>query len=120
MPLDPVEPARDLLSPDNDPPFINESPNIDLVEEGLDVAEDERREAAEEKFVEEELDDDEIQQTLDEDFDDDETSGYPSAPELSAIHQEDEIIENSEKEPDFVDDDDEDDVAEDLDDDDEV
>jgi hypothetical protein len=121
MPLDPVESARDVLSPDNDPPFIDDYPNVDLVREGLDVADDERREAAEEQFVDE-LSKEEVEETLDEDVDQDGSpgDGYPSSPELSAIHQEDILIENAEKDSDFVDDSEEDEPDRDFDDDDEA
>lgn len=51
MPIDPVKPASEEPKPSL-PPFIDENPNRDLVLEGADVAEDERRDAADDEFNE--------------------------------------------------------------------
>jgi len=75
MPLDPVELAGGE-SPRNTPEYIDENPNRELIMEGMEVSEDERREAADEAYGEDpslpvsDEDDDEI------------------APEISAIHGE--------------------------------
>lgn len=76
MPLDPVELASGP-SPRNTPEFIDENPNRDLIREGMELSEEERREAAEDLYgadpslpVSDEMDDP-----------DDEV-----APEIAAIH----------------------------------
>jgi hypothetical protein len=74
MPLDPVELA-DGDSPRNTPEYIDENPNRDLIQEGLDISEDERREAANEVYGE-----DPSLPISDEDDDE-------FAPEISAIHE---------------------------------
>ena len=51
MPLDPVELAGGE-SPRNTPDFIDENPNRDLVLEGMEVSEDERRDVADEVYGE--------------------------------------------------------------------
>lgn len=77
MPLDPVELAGGE-SPRNTPEYIDENPNLDLVLEGLEVSEDERRDVADEVYGE-----DPSLPISDDDEDDDEIS-----PEVSAIHAE--------------------------------
>jgi hypothetical protein len=74
MPLDPVELAGGD-SPRNTPEYIDENPNRDLIQEGLDISEDERREAANEVYGE-----DPSLPISDEDDDE-------FAPEISAIHE---------------------------------
>jgi hypothetical protein len=75
MPLDPVELAGGE-SPRNTPEYIDENPNRDLILEGMEVSEDERREAAAEVYG-----DDPSLPVSDEDDDE-------FAPEISAIHEE--------------------------------
>jgi hypothetical protein len=74
MPLDPVELAGGDY-PRNTPEYIDENPNRDLIQEGLDISEDERREAANEVYGE-----DPSLPISDEDDDE-------FAPEISAIHE---------------------------------
>ncbi len=76
MPLEPIE-LSGGTSPRNTPEFIDENPNRDLIEEGLEVSENERREAAEEEYgldpslpVGDELPD-----------------GEDASPEIAAIHE---------------------------------
>ncbi len=73
MPLDPVELAGGN-SPRNTPEYIDENPNRDLILEGMEVSEDERREAAAEVYGED--------PSLP--ISDDDDDEY--APEISAIH----------------------------------
>ena len=75
MPLDPVELAGGE-SPRNTPDFIDENPNRDLVLEGMEVSEDERRDVADEVYGE-----DPSLPISDDEEEDDEIS-----PEISAIH----------------------------------
>ena len=75
MPLDPVELAGGE-SPRNTPEFIDENPNRDLVLEGMEVSEDERRDVADEVYGE-----DPSLPISDDEEEDDEIS-----PEISAIH----------------------------------
>lgn len=75
MPLDPVELAGGE-SPRNTPEYLDENPNRDLILEGMEVSEDERREAAAEVYGE-----DPSLPVSDEDDDE-------FAPEISAIHGE--------------------------------
>lgn len=73
MPLDPIELA-DGEFPRNTPEYIDENPNRDLILEGMEISEDERREAANEMFGE-----DPSLPISDDD-------GEEFAPEISAIH----------------------------------
>ena len=75
MPLDPVELAGGE-SPRNTPEFIDENPNRDLVLEGMEVSEDERRDVADEVYGED--------PSLP--ISDDEEENDEISPEISAIH----------------------------------
>lgn len=75
MPLDPIELA-DGDSPRNTPEYLDENPNRDLIMEGLEVSEEERREAANDVFGED--------PSLP--ISDDDESDF--APEIAAIHGE--------------------------------
>ena len=77
MPLDPVELAGGE-SPRNTPEFIDENPNRDLVLEGMEVSEDERRDVADEVYGED--------PSLP--ISDDEEDDAEISPEVSAIHAE--------------------------------
>ncbi len=75
MPLEPIELAHGD-SPRNTPDYIDENPNRDLILEGMEVSENERREAVEDEYgLDPSLPDSE-------DLDDTEV-----APEISAIHE---------------------------------
>ncbi len=78
MPLDPVELATGQ-SPQNTPNFIDENPNADLVREGMNVSEDELRDAADDEYG---VDPDApiLDDIKDEDAD--------IPPEISAMHEE--------------------------------
>lgn len=77
MPIDPVELASGE-SPRNTPEFIDENPNRDLILEGMDLAEEERREAIED--ITDDSGEDDFPMLSD---DDDEEV----APEIAAIHR---------------------------------
>ncbi|MEO5716516.1 MAG: hypothetical protein ABIT37_23765 [Luteolibacter sp.] len=69
------------------PPYIDEDPNLALVEEGLDAAEDDVREAVADDYeASAKLSDEEDEELDDIDFSDDD--GSTTAPELAAIHEE--------------------------------
>jgi hypothetical protein len=76
MPLDPIETATGD-SPRNTPEFIDENPNRDLVLEGMDLSDEERREAAADVYGE----DPSLQVSDELDGGDDEV-----APEIAAMH----------------------------------
>lgn len=77
MPIDPVDTDTRDLRP-NLPEYIDENPNRDLIEEGMDVSEDERREAADDVYGEDpSLPVSEETDELDDDF----------APEVNAMHE---------------------------------
>ena len=84
-PIDPAEYASQDPRPPMAPPYVDENPNLASVRQGMDVAEDERREMVADDYelaargdddAEDELDD--IDRTLEE--------GTDEAPELQAIH----------------------------------
>lgn len=79
MPIDPVQPARGD-SPRNTPPFINEDPNLEAVNYGLEAAENELREASYAAS-----DDPEAEDLSGEEID----GRVPVAPEIAAMHEED-------------------------------
>ncbi|MBC7980976.1 MAG: hypothetical protein H7Y36_10480 [Armatimonadetes bacterium] len=68
------------------PPYVNENPNIELTEEGLLVAEDEKRDSVTESYEAEAFESDEVEETLDD-------IAYPEqlpdtgSPELAAIRE---------------------------------
>jgi len=85
-PIDPVTPASaDPRSP-MAPPYVDEDPGLALVEEGLDVAEDETREAVADDYEASARESDDVDEELDDiDF----TSGdSDEAPEIAAMHEE--------------------------------
>ncbi len=69
------------------PPFLDEDPDIELVQQGLDEAEDEAREAVAEAYQTSALLGDEPEESLD-DIDFTEAEGESGAPEVNAIHEE--------------------------------
>ncbi len=85
-PIDPVTPAAaDPKSP-MAPPYVDEDPNLALVEEGLDVAENEIRDAVADDYeASARLSEDEEEELNDIDFTDD--GDDDSAPEISAMHE---------------------------------
>ncbi|MEO5916274.1 MAG: hypothetical protein ABIS50_18695 [Luteolibacter sp.] len=86
-PIDPVKPATaDPKSP-MAPPYIDEDPNLALVEEGMDEAENDLREAVADDYeASARLGDNEEDELDDIDFTASEDS--TTAPEVAAIHEE--------------------------------
>lgn len=94
MPIDPVEPASPNPKPPMAPPFVDENPNLASVQDGLNVAENERREAVADAYEATARQSDEAEESLDDiDYDDDQNSR--TAPELDAIHEENTFPEES-------------------------
>ncbi|NQX02843.1 hypothetical protein HQ447_19460 [bacterium] len=70
------------------PPYLDEDPDIELVQQGLDEAEDEAREAVAEAYQKSALLSDEPNESLDDiDFTEAEDESA-AAPEIRAIHEE--------------------------------
>ncbi|MFD0893765.1 hypothetical protein KBB96_10105 [Luteolibacter ambystomatis] len=87
--MSPIDPAKEV--PEKQPtgmapPYVDEDPNEALVEEGLDVAEDEAREAAADDFEANARLSDEEDLAGEEDFEDEKPSSLP--PEVAALHEE--------------------------------
>lgn len=85
-PIDPVTHATaDPRSP-MAPPYIDEDPTLALVEEGLDVAENEARDAVADDYEASALDSDDPDAELD-DIDFAASDDEDGAPEIAAIHE---------------------------------
>ena len=106
-PIDPVESASaDPRSP-MAPPYVDENPNLTMVEQGMDAAENEVREAVTDGYeASAKLSDDKEAELDDIDFTDADDS--TTAPEVAAIHEEfilsDEYEDKDEEDEDFEDD----------------
>lgn len=89
-PIDPVQIATaDPRSP-MAPPYIDEDPNLALVEQGMEEAENEKRDAVADDYEASALLADDVEGELDDiDF----TGGEDdsSSPEISAMHEESEL-----------------------------
>lgn len=85
-PIDPKTPASaDPRSP-MAPPYVDENVNIDLVQQGLDEAEDETRDAVADAYeASARLSDDPLEALDDIDFT--EAEDVSTTPELSAMHE---------------------------------
>ena len=68
------------------PPYVDEDVNADLVQRGLDEAEDETRELVADTYEASALESDEAMDALD-DIDFTESEGISSIPELTAMHE---------------------------------
>lgn len=88
-PIDPVTIAsQDPRSP-MAPPYVDEDPNMELVEQGLDEAENETREAVADDYETSALLSDDPEGELN-DIDFTESDEESESPEISAIHEIDE------------------------------
>ncbi len=86
-PIDPVKSASTDPRASMAPPYVDENPEMTLVEQGLDTAENEVREAvADEYQASAKQSDDEDEELDDIDFPAEDDS--PTAPEVAAIHEE--------------------------------
>jgi len=85
-PINPVTLASASPLSATAPPYVNEEPNLSMVQQGLDLAEDEVREAVIDVYEEGALLSEEPQESLDDiDYDD---GGVEQGPaELTAIHE---------------------------------
>jgi hypothetical protein len=70
------------------PPYVDEDVNIDLVQQGLDEAEDETRDAVADAYEASARLSDDPSESLD-DIDFTEAEDLSTSPELSAMHEED-------------------------------
>ncbi len=86
-PIDPVQPVNPTRKSTTAPPYVDEEPNISLVEQGLEVAEDEIRGAVADAYEEGARDSEDPSESLD-DIDYVEAEDEVVAPELAAMHQE--------------------------------
>lgn len=85
-PIDPKTPASaDPRSP-MAPPYVDDDVNIDLVQQGLDEAEDETRDAVADAYEASARLSDEPSESLD-DIDFTEAEDLSTTPELSAMHE---------------------------------
>lgn len=86
-PIDSPIRASESPLPPAAPPYVNEEPNLTMVLQGLDEAEDETREAVAAAYEQQALLSDEPEETLDDiDFTEGEQESAP--PELAAMHLE--------------------------------
>ncbi len=87
FPIDPSQPASNHSESPMAPPYVNEDPAQELVEMGLRIAENEKKDAVVDAYEEAATTSDEKEESLDD-------LNYPSgesaenAPEISAIHEE--------------------------------
>ena len=86
MPLDPIQPASSVTRKPMAPPYVDEDPNMEMVENGLEVAEDEKRDAVTDLYEDAALASDETEAALD-DIDYPEGGAKSTSPELSAIRE---------------------------------
>lgn len=65
MPLDPVQPASSVNQHPMAPPYVDDNPNMELVEKGLRIAENEKRDAVTASYEEAALSSENPQDALD-------------------------------------------------------
>lgn len=85
-PIDPKTPAFSDPRSSMAPPYVDEDVNLDLVQQGLDEAEDETRDAVADAYESSARQSDESSDALD-DIDFTEAAGLSVASELSAVHE---------------------------------
>lgn len=88
-PIDPVKPVSSHDISPMAPPYVDEDPNIASVEEGLEVAEDERRDAVADAYEASARLSDDPTEALD-DIDYEKEDGTFVAPELAAMEKDEE------------------------------
>lgn len=86
-PIDPVTPVSTTRRSATAPPYIDEDPNLTMVEQGLEAAENETRDAVAEAYESSALRSEESGETLD-DIDFGEAAEDEASPELAAMHEE--------------------------------
>ncbi len=85
-PFDPITPTPSNPRSATAPPYVDEDPNIALVEQGLEAAEDETRDAVADAYEAAAMRSDDPSEALD-DIDFTEGEEESSAPELAAMHE---------------------------------
>lgn len=86
-PIDPAKAVPPTRRSATAPPYVDEDPNITLVEQGLELAEDETRDAVAEAYEEGARESADPAESMDDiDFIEAEESSIP--PELAAMHEE--------------------------------
>jgi len=103
-PIDPAKAVPPTRRSATAPPYVDEDPNITLVEQGLELAEDETRDAVAEAYEEGARESADPAESMDDiDFTEAEDSSIP--PELAAMHEdalpmaeEDDLDEDEEEE----------------------
>jgi hypothetical protein len=86
-PIDPAQPIPATRKSPAAPPYVDEEPNISLVEQGLEVAEDEIRGAVADAYEEGARHSPDAADSLD-DIDYTEAEEESVAPEIAAMHEE--------------------------------
>lgn len=86
-PIDPATPASPNPRPPAAPPYVDEEPNLTMVRQGLDEAEDETREAMADVYQQRARRSEDPEEALD-DIDFIEGEGESTPPELAAMHEE--------------------------------
>ena len=86
MPLDPVQPASTENQNPMAPPYVNEDPDMEMLEKGLQVAENEKRDAVIDSYEDAALSSDDPQAELD-DINYPKSDAASGNPELSAIKE---------------------------------
>ena len=88
--MSPIDPASTVPASDRSPmdnPFDEDDPNLALVEQGLEVADDEIRDAVTDAYEEDAVEDEEAEDTLDDiEYAADEDDS-DRAPEVDAMHE---------------------------------
>jgi hypothetical protein len=92
-PIDPVQPATADPKSSMAPPYVDEDPNLALVQQGVDEAENEIREAVADDYEASAVLSDDADEELD-DIDFFSTDDETEAPEVAAIHEESILTED--------------------------
>ncbi len=87
FPLDPVQPAAQSPKSSMAPPYVNEDPNIEAVEQGLEMAEEDIRDAVVDQYEEKAIAAGASEEVLN-DISYPKDNAVEGAPEISAIRKE--------------------------------
>jgi hypothetical protein len=85
-PIDPAETTKNQNESPMSPPFVDDDMNIELIEHGMRIAEDERRDTVTSGYEEEALDSSDTDEELD-DISYPKGDGEADSPELSAMKE---------------------------------
>lgn len=89
-PIDPAQAVPSSRRSATAPPYVDEDPNISLVEQGLEAAENEVREAVADAYEASARESSDAAEAMD-DIDYTEAEDPSSTPELAAMHEEGEV-----------------------------